>query len=109
MAVWLSNALSLSMLPTQGAQLSCVPVDLATARRLSIGAESVVGHADTAALFASLLGREVAVQRRSLALEAGDVLLVGQYSGPRLPEGAVALPTGAELRWWRVDVLAPTP
>jgi hypothetical protein len=52
-----------------------------------------------------LLGCEVAVQRRSLALEAGDVLLVGQYSGPRLPEGAVALPTGAELRWWRVDVL----
>jgi hypothetical protein len=109
MAIWLGNALSLSMLPSGGAQLVCLPLDLAEAQILSQQAESVVGHADTAALFASLLGRDVAVQRRSLALEAGDVLLVGQYSGPRLPEGAVALPTGAELRWWRVEVLAPTP
>lgn len=25
--------------------------------------------------------------------------IVGQYDGPRLPEGAIALPEGASIRW----------
>ncbi len=107
MATWLGNAFSLSMLPPVGASLACTPLTLAEAQLLSRGAESAVGHADTAELYAHLLERPVAVQRLTLRLAAGDVMVVGQYSGARLPEGARVLPEGAELRWWRVEVAAP--
>jgi hypothetical protein len=60
---------------------------------------SCVGHLDTANLFTNLLGREVVMNRISTSLVVGDTLLVGQYNGPRLPEGAVSLPEGARIRW----------
>lgn len=60
---------------------------------------SCVGHLDTANLFSHLLGTEVLMNRISTSLVVGDSLLVGQYNGPRLPEGAVSLPEGARIRW----------
>ena len=60
---------------------------------------SCVGHLDTANLFSNLLGREVVMNRVSTSLAVGDTLLVGQYNGPRLPEGANTLPEGARIRW----------
>lgn len=66
--------------------------------------ESYVGHADHARLMSSDVGFEIAHSRRQLALGPGDVLLVGQYDGPRLPEGASSLPEGATIRWVLVTV-----
>ena len=65
--------------------------------------ESVVGHADTAALFSVILGRPVAVNRASVKLDYSHrtVVLVGQYIG-RLPTGATTLPEGATFEWWTV-------
>ena len=63
---------------------------------------SAVGHADTASLFTSLLGTEVPANRVSVSLRNYDVLVVGQYNGPRLPEGCTTLPEGATIRWWLV-------
>ena len=63
---------------------------------------SVVGHADTATLFASILGRAVPFNRETVKLTSSDILLVGQYVGPRLPEGATCLPEGSSLQWWTV-------
>lgn len=64
---------------------------------------SAVGHADTSALFSSLLGRDVPENRVSLAadlLHSGEhLLLAGLYSGPRLPEGSTTLPEGACIKW----------
>lgn len=60
---------------------------------------SCVGHADTAALISALLGYEVVMNRVSTSLKAGDRLLIAQYNGARLPEGATSLPEGARLRW----------
>jgi hypothetical protein len=37
-------------------------------------------------------------------LAPGDVLLVGQYVGPRPPEGTTELPEGAEVRWTKVRI-----
>jgi hypothetical protein len=71
-------------------------------------AESVVGHEDTAGLFSELLGRFVAFNRASTSLAVGDELFVGQYNGPRLPEGATSLPPGATIRWFHVSVHAPS-
>lgn len=69
---------------------------------------SAVGHADTARMFSNLLGREVQVNRMSVKLigspdgdaEHAQTALIGQYTGPRLPEGATTLPEGAEITWW---------
>lgn len=64
--------------------------------------ESVVGHADTAALFSTILGRPIAVNRSNIKLTPDVRMLVGQYVGPRLPEGTTTLPDGATIEWWVV-------
>lgn len=100
----LVNAFSANMLP-EG-----LPVTV-TFAPLTVGAvraietlDSAVGHADTAALFEATLGRPVAVARVTLALGVGDRLILGQYRGPRLPEGASTLPEGARIDWYLVTL-----
>jgi hypothetical protein len=68
------------------------------------GIESAVGHADTAALFSDILSLNIPCERRTITLSANDTILVGQYNGPRLPEGATTLPEGASIRWLHVTV-----
>ena len=76
---------------------------------------SAVGHADTAAVFSKELGEDVEFNRISLkfgeefnriSLKFGesDVLLVGQLTGPRLPEGSTTLPEGATISWLAVYI-----
>lgn len=67
---------------------------------------SAVGHADTAAIFTELLGFHIPMRRESLKLNYGFKLLVGQYKGPRLPEGVSTLPDGATIEWWFVTTTA---
>lgn len=127
MKIYIGNAFSLSMLDRvsqdgelrhnhQGRPRVPRPVSLEEARKiidawLPHGAEvvSCVGHADTAAVLGGQLGMELPVNRVSVKLrdrienERGvfqDLLIVGQYVGPRLPEGATQLPEGAQIEWW---------
>jgi len=101
--VYLLNAFSLNMLgDVDVARLTLRRIELVEARHLGRSAESAVGHPDTARLFSALLGYEVAHRRITVRLEPGDVALVGQYVGPRLPEGAEELPEGAAIRWIEV-------
>lgn len=65
---------------------------------------SCIGHADTALLVSSLLKEEFPMNRCSTVLEPGDSLLIAQYNGPRLPEGATVLPEGAKIRWFFAEV-----
>jgi hypothetical protein len=44
------------------------------------------------------------MNRANVSLAAGDRVLVGQYSGPRLPEGTTTLPEGATIKWLVVTV-----
>lgn len=67
--------------------------------------QSAVGHAETAAVFESILNLPVHVNRINVHLKPGDKAIVGQYTGPRLPEGARALPEGAALHWLAVEIL----
>ena len=103
---YISNAFSLSMLDRGGPMPVITPVSSQFARHFATFGEvsSVVGHADTAAVMASALGADIPMNRVSLGLCPGDALLVGQYVGPRLPEGATSLPDGASLQWWIVRV-----
>jgi hypothetical protein len=64
--------------------------------------ESAVGHADTAAVFANELGLPILANRVSVRLVKGECALIGQYIGPRLPEGCKTLPEGARIEWWIV-------
>lgn len=96
-----NNAFSLSMVPAgmipdcRRCKASDVPADAA----------SNVGHADTAVLFSKILGRTVNFNRVTHVLGPDDVLYVGQYTGPRLPEGSVTLPEGARIEWWRIAAI----
>jgi len=97
------NAFSLSMI-TAPANIAVESVTLEQAKRLGLGAESAVGHADTAAIFSDQLGYTVPCNRATVTLARGEQALIGQYVGPRLPEGTTKLPEGAELRWLLVTV-----
>lgn len=99
MSIYLSNAFSLQMqgdffAETSPISISEVPKDFV----------SIVGHADVAAVMSTLLNTDIPVNRVSVSLQPGDILYVGQYCGPRLPEGATKLPQGAKIRWYRVDL-----
>ena len=100
--VYLGNSFSLNMLDPE--QRSVVEVLSVEADCVPPTAESVVGHADTAALFCRVLGFPVEFNRATLRLQCGDTLFVGQYSGPRLEEGTYNLPLGATVKWLRVFV-----
>jgi hypothetical protein len=70
-------------------------------------AQSCVGHADVAAVLSELIEFDVPVNRISIKLNPGDILVVGQYVGPRLPEGATKLPDGARIDWYIVNCKNP--
>lgn len=61
--------------------------------------ESAIGHADTARIVSGMLGVELPANRQSVKLARGEKMIVAQYTGPRLPEGATALPAGAEIEF----------
>lgn len=105
--LFILNAFSLSMLTERAGTIAYVqmPVEAIKGVIASFcknGGEvvSAVGHADTAAVFSSILGRPTQVNRISVALGEEDTAIVGQYSGPRLPEGTTTLPEGATITWF---------
>jgi len=63
---------------------------------------SCVGHADTARVMSAVLGVEIPANRVTVNYDGSEQMLVGQYKGPRLPEGATELPQGAHIEWWLV-------
>jgi hypothetical protein len=63
-----------------------------------------VGHADTAAMFQGVLGTPVAHCRITVVLQPGDQAVIGQYRGPRLPEGCHTLPEGASIQWVKLTL-----
>ncbi len=107
---YLLNAFSINMIEREGVdtfhKLYFREIDLATAQaNLTDGVwVSGVGHADTAAVFSSQLDTPVECNRITVSLESGDRAIVGQYTGPRLPEGAKELPEGATIQWWLVTL-----
>ncbi|HUD02837.1 MAG TPA: DUF1874 domain-containing protein [Candidatus Paceibacterota bacterium] len=101
----LLNAFSLNMVSESKGSLLFREISLDEARGLLDGGfESAVGHSDTAAVMASQLGVTVPAIRATIALKKGDSAIVGQYKGPRLPEGASTLPEGASIVWYLIEV-----
>lgn len=98
----LANSFSINMLTSSFHELMFTKVDVEDARRLvSEGLTSYIGHADMAAVVGNLLEKEVPMNRDTMKFHG--VLLVAQYTGPRLPEGTTVLPEGAAVEFWLVE------
>ncbi|MBT6254090.1 DUF1874 domain-containing protein [Candidatus Uhrbacteria bacterium] len=101
----IANAFSLGMLMSLTSTIKVVEITLEQARELaSAGLESIVGHANTADVFSEQLQVPVPMNRCSVSLDKGNQLLVGQYKGPRLPEGTTSLPEGSSISWCTLTV-----
>lgn len=100
------NAFSLQMLP-EGSRVDVKVqwLTLEEARKLAepdydaVSLESQIGHADFARVISNQLGVELPMNRVSTKLVDEESILVAQYVGGRLPEGATSLPDGAEIRY----------
>lgn len=105
----LTNAFSLNMLARFPAQPTIEEITVEEVRELLHGGfESAVGHADTAVLFAEALGFSVPCNRISVSFENEGMAVIGQYRGPRLPEGCHTLPEGASILWLLLRVSYPS-
>ena len=121
MATYLVNAFSFNMVAASSVTVRMTEVSAAEAASALIGPSKCwgwlghrvvdpsvvqgVGHADTARLFGRILDLDgIEPSRATVSLNPGDDLVLGQYSGPRLPEGATVLPEGASIRWLRVVI-----
>lgn len=99
--ITVGNAFSLNML-TSSTTINMQKLTTEEAIDIVAGNDitSIVGHIDTSAVFSNILGKEIPANRTSFTWENDDPLLIGQYTGPRLPEGATTLPEGATITWW---------
>lgn len=62
---------------------------------------SGIGHMDMANIVSKDIGIPIPMSRDTIKIdEKDDALIVAQYTGPRLPEGATSLPDGATIRYW---------
>ena len=99
----IGNAFSLNMVKLP-CTVSMKIISLDTIKRF-LPYESVIGHADTARIVSSMLGVELKANRANVKLEEGDQMIIAQYTGPRLPEGAVSLPDGAKIEFVLIEVM----
>ena len=101
------NAFSINMLERRGQRIEFVPIDLAAARNLCRNEpiESYVGHAYTALILSTMLNATIPMNRVNYEIALGDVVLVAQFTGTRLPEAATALPEGATIEFWQCRLL----
>jgi ferredoxin-fold anticodon binding domain-containing protein len=114
---YVANAISLGMLDTleelEYGSYDPLSVKLEVSRLSPEGARdwvrreswtSIVGHDDTATLLSELLGVPIIKNRVSTSIKVGDCILVCQYNGERLAEGAKTLPPNATIRYFLVSV-----
>ena len=103
---YLATAFSLNMLEAGGYTVSVNTIHRDGVRNILSQGEvkSFVGHQSTADLLTTILGTEIRMNRESLSLPLAGrwSLIVAQYTGPRLMEGATELPEGAKMVFWQV-------
>lgn len=101
------NAFSFGMIPTidgHSVVIKATPISVERVADMlrDYGVDSAVGHSDTAALFSSLIGVDVPMNR--VTVHGVTRAILGQLNGPRLPEGATTLPEGASITWMFIEV-----
>jgi len=66
---------------------------------------SAIGHQQTADILTNMLGIQIPVNRQTIKLQKGDTLIVAQYVGERLQEGATTLPEGSRIDFFMVWIV----
>jgi hypothetical protein len=66
--------------------------------------ESYIGHADFAHVLTNELGKEIPFNRANAKLERGELALVCQLSGGRLPEGCTTLPENISIKYYLLEI-----
>ncbi len=106
--IYLVNAFSINMLDRKAHKIEFTPItpDQAATILNSCNWESAIGHKDKnlEQFLENLLGTKPAVDRTTIKIDEKDLLIVAQYSGERLPEGATSLPAGAKIEFWLVQI-----
>lgn len=106
--VYLANAFSLQMVSLdESTDVHIYPMTIGSVKHIyadKIDVISAIGHADTAAVVSSILGQSVPTQRINIKLEEGDLLVVAQLTGGRLPEGSTTLPEGFSIKFVGVTI-----
>jgi hypothetical protein len=99
----LLNAFSLNMFNPS----NCFPIfrEVSIDEVSAYPIESAIGHADTANVISGILERDIPTNRISVTLNPGDSAIVAQYIGPRLPEGATQLPSGATIKFYYLEMV----
>lgn len=97
----LCNAFSLQMLDLDYAsKISVKPMSQTeTTVRLEKGFESAIGHESTADVLSHKLKLEVKTNRANIKLDGDTELIVAQFVGGRLPEGATTLPDNMQIKF----------
>ena len=107
MTVYIANAFSLSMI-TPPSTLSVIEASEDNVKRvIASGFTSVIGHEATAKIVSSRLGISVQVNRVSIQLRPGDLLVVFQLL-KRLEEGKVLTEDEmkqVQAKWYVLSVL----
>jgi hypothetical protein len=103
---YVGNAISFQSLQWDAGTLFYRRITTEKAREMVTRREPVsyVGHADVARIISVQLGTEIKANRVNVELRPGDVVLLAQYVGPRLPEGATELPSGARIEFIFVSI-----
>lgn len=105
----LVNAFSLNMLPSEFCTIE-ISSEFQGLKSLE-GKEIInaIGHKETANIVSDIAAKDGILlpeaSRQTIKLDGNERVLVAQYIGPRLPEGAMSLPEGAKLVFRWVDLV----
>jgi hypothetical protein len=104
--IYLSSAFSLNMIGEEEFPVVVDISEISEAEACAIGthAENIIGHPDMASLVGEIFEMPLKVNRESVRAAWGDMFIVAQYRGPRLPAGSTTLPENAEIRFYKVFV-----
>lgn len=102
----LCNAFSLQMLNLDCENnVNVKPISQTeTAVMLEKGFESAIGHESTADVLSNKLKFEVQTNRANIKLDGDTELIVAQFVGGRLPEGAKTLPDNMQIKFVLVSL-----
>ena len=107
MKIYLANAFSLQMIQNDAAMISVSKVSVEHVKVYLFdrwaAVVSAIGHADTARIVGRLLKAEwLPANRINVTIQPGDLLIVAQVTGGRLPEGSTELPDGVAIQFYFV-------
>lgn len=103
--IYVANAFSLQMLNMEKVNtVISSPLTIEEVKEVLSNNEftSSIGHPDTANVLTSLLGVNIPYNRINVTLTPGDVLIVAQLTGGRLPENCSTLPNGFNFKFVKV-------